>query len=113
MGEKEYELLKSNIPNLISSDVLLLTMPYNVELAQRLYAYSISGADLCKFDYDGIVFATSINRKVFDKACWDKMVKELKLPQTEPFDAEKWKKLQKNQEKVIEKANNLKKEIAK
>lgn len=108
---KEYELLKANIGTLIASDVMLLTMPYNVELSQRLFAFSISGDELCKFDYDAIVFATGIDRKKFSKECWNQMVAELKLPQSEPFDASKWKSLQKNQESVIANAKKVGKQI--
>merc|ERR1712228_105259 len=82
--KNEYELLKQNVSNLIASDVKLLVMPYNVELAQRLFAFSINGNDLCKFDYDGVVSASGISQKVLSKDCWNRMVKELKLPQSEP-----------------------------
>merc|ERR1712228_697649 len=109
--KNEYEILKQNVSTLIASDVMLLIMPYNVELAQRLFAFSINGSDLCKFDYDGVVFASGIDRKVLSKDCWNRIVKELKLPQSEPFDAEKWKKLQKNQESVIVKAEKRSKQI--
>jgi len=109
--ESEYELLKQNISNLIASDVMLLIMPYNVELAQRLFAFSINGNDLCKFDYDGVVFATGINPNIFSKDDWNRMVDALDLPESEPFDAAKWKKLQKNQESVIAKAEKISKQI--
>merc|ERR1712176_556510 len=108
---KEYELLKANVGSLIASDVMLLTMPYNVELSQRLFAFSISGDELCKFDYDAVVFATGIDRKKFSKECWNQMVDELKLPQSEPFDVAKWNALQKNQQNVIENAKKIEKTI--
>ena len=87
----------------------LLILPYNVELAERLYAFSIGGNDLCKYDYDGIVFATGI--KNLSKDTWNKIVTELKLPQSQPFDPKQWKQLQKEQESVINKAKNVDKQI--
>merc|ERR1712228_717055 len=95
--ENEYELLKQNVSNLIASDVKLLIMPYNVELAQRLFAFSINGSKLSKLDYDGVVFATGISSKVLSKDCWNQIVTELNLPQSEPFDACK-QKIQESEE---------------
>mmetsp|Transcript_6832 Transcript_6832/g.11238 ORF Transcript_6832/g.11238 Transcript_6832/m.11238 type:complete len:698 (+) Transcript_6832:73-2166(+) len=103
--------LKDNIQSLISSDVRLLVLPYHAELAERLYAHSISGGDLCKFDYDGIVFASGISKKKFSKQTWSKMVTELKLPQSEPFDMKRWQSLQNKQEGVIKMAQNVDKQM--
>ena len=94
---------------MISSDVRLLILPYNLELAERLYAFSIGGSDLCKFDYDGVVFATGI--KNLSKDNWNKIVTELKLPQSQPFDPKQWQQLKKEQESVINQAKSLDKQI--
>merc|ERR1712129_298891 len=109
--DKEFELLRANIAQLIASDVMRLTARYNVELSQRLFAFSISGDELCKFDYGAIVFCTGIDRKKFSKQCWNQMVTELKLPQSEPFEVSKWNALQKNQLNVIENAKKFEKKI--
>merc|ERR1712154_117546 len=92
MEEQKDIDLKQNIPDLISSDVRLLVLPFNAELAERLYAFSIDGSDLYKLDYDGVLFATGMNKGALSKQSWNKIVKELKLPQSEPFDASKWQK---------------------
>ncbi len=94
---------------MISSDVRLLILPFNPELAERLYAFSINGRDLSEFDYDGVVFASGI--KNLSKDNWNKIVTELKLPQSQPFDAKKWQNLKKQQESLMNKAQNVDKQI--
>ena len=109
INKQLYEAMKHNVDNLMSSDVRLLILPYNTELAERLYAFSIGGSDLCKFDYDGVVFATGI--KNLSRRDWNKIVTELKLPQTQPFDPKQWQQLQKDQESVLKKAKSIDKKL--
>ena len=103
-----YNKLKENVGSLVASDVRLLVLPYCPELAERLYAFSISGAEFMTFCYDTAVFASGM--KSLSKEIWSKIESECKL-KPQPFDAKKWQQLKVQQESVIKQAAKAKQTV--
>merc|ERR1719242_128154 len=74
-----HSILKQNVATLIASDVRLLVLPYCPELAERLYAYSISGAEFVTFSYDSAVFTSGMSNKDLSKELWATIESECNL----------------------------------
>ena len=84
----------------------LLVLPYCPELAERLYAFSIGGRDLVSLDYEAVRFVSGINEHSLPRDLWQRMVSELGL-KPQPFQADKWRELQRRQEALLERATKV------